>query len=48
MRRDAERISDILEAAAQIALYVQARSTTDFVIDRLFQDAVIRQLTICG
>jgi uncharacterized protein with HEPN domain len=48
MRRDAERISDIIEAAAQIALYAQDRTATDFAIDRLFQDAVIRQLTIVG
>jgi uncharacterized protein with HEPN domain len=48
MRRDAQRLSDIVRAAAQIAGYLATRSETEFVFDTLFQDAVLRQLTIVG
>jgi uncharacterized protein with HEPN domain len=46
MRRDAERISDIVEACALIAKYVESRTSVDFMLDSLFRDAVVRQLTI--
>ena len=42
MRRDSERVADILEAAGQVALYIKSRTREDFVIDRIFQDALIR------
>ena len=48
MRRDAERISDIIDACAVVARYIESRTAADFVNDRMFQDAVVRQLTIVG
>jgi len=48
MRRDAERISDIIEACALVAAYLEPRTSADFVADSLFRDAVVRQLTIVG
>ena len=48
MRRDFQRLSDIVEAAAKIAEYVTSRTATDFINDQFFQDAVLRQLTIVG
>ena len=37
-----------MEASAQVALYVRLRTLNDFTCDRIFQDAVLRQLTIVG
>ena len=37
-----------MEASAQVALYVRLRTLNDFTFDRIFQDAVLRQLTIVG
>jgi uncharacterized protein with HEPN domain len=48
MRRDAQRLSDIVEAAGQVANYIDGRTDVQFVVDRFFQDAVLRQLTIVG
>lgn len=48
MRRDAQRLSDIVEAAAKVASYVATRTPVDFILDEYFQDAVLRQLTIAG
>src|SRR6266568_393562 len=48
MRRDSERIADIIEACALIADYLESRTSVDFVLDSLFRDAVVRQLTIVG
>lgn len=48
MRRDSQRIADILEASAQVALYIRSRTLDDFTVNRIFQDAVLRQLTIVG
>ncbi len=48
MRRDEERISDILEACARIEQYVESKSAVDFFVESLLQDAVMRQLTIVG
>src|SRR5258708_2699058 len=48
MRRDFERISDIIEACAVVASYLGSRTSVDFLLDSLFRDAVIRQLTIVG
>jgi uncharacterized protein with HEPN domain len=48
MRRDAERISDIVEACGTVAVYLESRTSKDFVSDSLFRDAVVRQLTVVG
>jgi hypothetical protein len=41
MRRDSERISDILEACALVASYIESQTSTDFEFNSLFRDAVI-------
>jgi uncharacterized protein with HEPN domain len=48
MRRDSERISDIIEACALVAGYIEVRTLADSVSNSLFRDAVVRQLTIVG
>lgn len=48
MRRDPERIADIVEAAGQIAEYLRSCSQADFFASPLLQDAVLRQLMIVG
>jgi uncharacterized protein with HEPN domain len=48
MRRDSERLADIMEACASVSEYLESRSSMDFLSDNLFRDAVIRQLTIVG
>jgi uncharacterized protein with HEPN domain len=48
MRRDAERVSDILREGIRIAGYIDGRTAADFIADVLFQDAVVRQLTVVG
>lgn len=46
MRRDSERIADIVEACALIGNCLESRTPVDFTLDSLFWDAVVRQLTI--
>ena len=48
MRRDSQRLSDIVAAGSQIALYIESRTAMDFITDQYFQDAVLHQLTIVG
>ena len=48
MRRDAQRLMDIVEAADMVARYVQHLSKDEFFAEGLARDAIIRQLTIAG
>lgn len=52
MTRHSLRLSDylahMLEAARQIQAYTRDRSASDFLADRMLQDAVIRNIEVLG
>jgi uncharacterized protein with HEPN domain len=48
MRRDAQRLLDIVEAANAAAGYLQSTSQNDFWAMGLAHDAILRQLTVAG
>lgn len=48
MRPERLYLSDILEAAANVALHIGARSRDDFMADRTVRAAVLHELTVIG
>ena len=48
MRRDAQRLLDIVEATAVVARYLQNLNKDHFLAGGLVQDAILRQLTVVG
>jgi len=48
MRRDAQRLLDIIEATATVARYVQDLGKDEFLSGDLARDAILRQLTVAG
>ncbi len=48
MRRDAQRLADIVQAAEIAQAYIDGVTREQFFAGGLLQDAVLRQLTILG
>lgn len=48
MRRDAQRLTDIVRAADSVARYLREFSKDEFFAGGLAQDAILRQLTVAG
>lgn len=48
MRRDDERLDDIIESATLIARYVERTTFAELLGHDMLQDAIIRRLTIIG
>lgn len=48
MRRDQQRLNDILEALDTIARFIRSKSESEFMEDELLRDAVARRLAIVG
>lgn len=48
MRPERLYLSDILEAAANVALHIEERSRDDFIADRTVRAAVLHELTVIG
>ena len=48
MRRDAQRLLDIVVAAEVVEAYLQQINKEDFLAEGLAHDAILRQLTVVG
>lgn len=48
MRLDAQRLLDIVDAADVVAGYLQHINQDEFLSGGIFQDGILRQLTIAG
>ena len=48
MRRDAQRLQDIVEAAEVLSGYLRGLRSEEFLAGGLAQDAILRQLTVVG
>ena len=48
MRRDEERLRDVLEAAEAVGRYVSGKTLIELLRDEMMQDAVLRRFTIIG
>jgi uncharacterized protein with HEPN domain len=48
MRRDEQRLSDILEALEAVSRFVHSKSEAEFLEDLMLRSAVAQQLTVVG